>query len=405
MKLKQKLKRLIKIIIHKILIVLGVRKYIQSRNKYKIYKSNKKHTFFGYYDKTPFTSDGKKLLAMTADVISKPLKSPSISQVGYFNIDDPTTFNLVGETSTWCWQLGSRFMWYGADNQTVIYNREIKDHYGSVIQNINNKEIIKEFHFPVYDITGTGDYGLSVNFSRLGRLRPGYGYINFPDNTNGIKYPSNDGVWLCDLKSNTKKLIIDLERIVNFKFDDKNLETEHYINHLSFNPSGSRFLFFHVWNNKGKRYTRAITSDLQGQNLYLLNEGRSVSHYAWRNDEELIMTAVGKHHFGYFLFRDLSECITPISPQSLTIDGHPGFINDEKIITDTYPQGFFNEQQLLLVDFNGILKNIAKIHSSYFNVGESKCDLHPRLDFKRENVAVDFSSKNRRMISVFQVTH
>jgi hypothetical protein len=122
------------------------------------------------------------------------------------------------------------------------------------------------------------------------------------------------------------------------------LETEHYINHLSFNPSGFRFLFFHVWDNKGKRYTRAITSDLQGQNLHLLNEGRSVSHYAWRNDKELIMTAVGKHHFGYFLFRNLSEGITPISPQSLTNDGHPWFINYEKIIKDTYPQGFFNEQ-------------------------------------------------------------
>ena len=82
---------------------------------------------------------------------------------------------------------------------------------------------------------------------------------------------SDDGIWICDLKRNKKELIIDLESVVNFKFDSHTLDTEHYINHLSFNPSGNRFLFFHVYNNNGERRTRAITSDVNGNNLFLLN--------------------------------------------------------------------------------------------------------------------------------------
>jgi hypothetical protein len=403
MSLIQGIKGLVKTIIYKVWYLFGLKKYIQANFEYVIFQSKKKHTFFGYFDKSPFSIDGSKLLAITVDGRNGPLKIPRNAQVGYFNIKDPEIFHSIGESNSWCWQLGCRLMWYNNEKQHIIYNKFINGSYRSIIQSIEDSEILKEFDFPIYDISSSGDFGLTLNFSRLGRLRPGYGYINTPDPSEGVSCPSNDGVWICDLLKNERKLIIDLERIVNFKFDNNNSNTEHYINHLSFNPSGNRFLFFHIWNVDGKRYTRAITSDLLGQNLCLLNEGRTASHYAWKNDEELLMTAYGKKGFGYFLFKDLSNSNKPISPQRLTMDGHPGFVNGDDIITDSYPQGFFNDQTLLLDESNGELMKIASIHSSYFNIGEIKCDLHPRVDLKGESISVDFSYAGKRMMAIFHL--
>ena len=51
-------------------------------------------------------------------------------------------------------------------------------------------------------------------------------------------------------------------------------------------------------------------------------------------------------------------------------DGHPSFLNVERIITDTYPESLFNEPQLLKYNLNGELNLIAQIHSSFFNQGE-----------------------------------
>ena len=84
-------------------------------------------------------------------------------------------------------------------------------------------------------------------------------------------------------------------------------------------------------------------------------------------------------------------------------DGHPSFLNVEQIITDTYPESLFNEQQLLKYNLNGELNLIAQIHSSFFNQGEYKCDLHPRCNADYSKVAVDFCSQDRRKIAVFTI--
>ena len=383
--------------------MLNIRGYIRTNCDYQIFDSNKRHTFFGYYDKTPFSKDSDILLAIVSDKKNESIQDPSVAYVGYFNKSNPTEFMIVGETTTWCWQLGARLMWYGGENNLIIYNKLINNRYGSVVQSINDKKIIKELNFPIYDIDKNSEFGLTLNFSRLGRLRPGYGYINFIDNTVGQAYQSDDGIWICDLKKNKKELIIDLESVVNFKFDSNTLNTEHYINHLSFNPSGKRFLFFHVYNNNGERFTRAITSDVHGNNLFLLNDGRTVSHYAWKNENELLITGQGKNGFGYYLIRDQSNEINQVGKGILEQDGHPSFILNNGIVTDTYPQPIFNEQELLLYDFNNGLNKLAKIHSSFNLKGEYKCDLHPRVNADYSKIAVDYCSKDGRKIAVFSI--
>jgi hypothetical protein len=137
--------------------------------------------------------------------------------------------------------------------------------------------------------------------------------------------------------------------------------------------------------------------------LFQLNEGRTVSHYTWKNDNELLMTGYGKSGFGYYLFRDLSNQIKPVGNEILKSDGHPSYLNGGNIITDTYPERPFNDQQILKYNLNGELSSIAQIHSSFFNQGEYKCDLHPRYSSNLSKIAVDTSGRGKRKICVFSV--
>ncbi len=65
--------------------------------------------FFGYHDKTPFSRDGGKVLAMFASVDqTNPAAECTPIQLGYFQKDSNGSFGneftLFASTSTWCWQ-------------------------------------------------------------------------------------------------------------------------------------------------------------------------------------------------------------------------------------------------------------------------------------------------------------
>src|SRR5690606_39037999 len=115
----------------------------------------------------------------------------------------------------------------------IIYNKVIDGRYGAVIQDIESKEVLKELQIPVYDASNDGQYILTLNFSRLGRLRPGYGYYNFPDETEKDLAPKGDGVWVFDTQSSEVRLVIDLHQLATFDLTGKD-EYQHYVNHLTF---------------------------------------------------------------------------------------------------------------------------------------------------------------------------
>ena len=348
-------------------------------------------SFFGYYDKTPFSQyDNMVLGNITLCGNSAPSKN-DVLKVGYFDIDNSDIFNEIGETNSWCWQQGCRLQWYPQDeNSLVIYNKPICEGYGSVIQNIITKEIIQTHKAPIYDINSTGEFALTLNFSRLGRLRPGYGYVNFTDYTEGVLAPKDDGVWLYDLKNKRNKLIISLDFLCKYNSTDTMEKAEHYINHLLFSPNGDRFLFFHLWTKGTNRYSRLITSDINGQDIHLLTNGGKVSHYTWKNNEEILATihydSIGTR---YYLVNDKSKEVKIKYEEYLSRDGHPSYSCRGSLLTDTYPDGY-SERSLLLIDTQGKIMNLGSYLSPYEYRGECRCDLHPR--WNRAGNCIQFDS-------------
>ena len=66
---------------------------------------------------------------------------------------------------------------------------------------------------PIYSISNDCLYAVSLDFRRLQRLRPGYGYEDLPDTSIDQKAPENQGLWLMDLKTGQSELIISLADI------------------------------------------------------------------------------------------------------------------------------------------------------------------------------------------------
>ena len=104
--------------------------------------------------------------------------------------------------------------------------------------------------------------------------------------------------------------------------------------------------------------------------------------------------ATGYLIWKYFQYRNLYSSKMPINIANALY---------ASIVTDTYPQPFFNEQHLLIYDFKEGLNKIAQIHSSFNIRGEYKCDLHPRYNDDYSRVAVDFCSQDGRKIAVFTI--
>jgi hypothetical protein len=326
-------------------------------------------------------------------------------QLGYFYLHDAKRFVAVGQTPTWCWQMGCRLQWYPEDpDRLILYNTMVNGSYGSVVQDTSTKKIESQFGCPIYVIDQSGRRGLSLNFSRLHRLRPGYGYRNLPDVTEDRKAPEDDGIRRFDLTNGQSEVIVDLKRLATFEPLPSMENAEHYVNHLAFNPSGARFMFFHLWVVNGQRYNRLITSDWAGEDLYILESEGTVSHYTWKSETELLATVhYGKKGTRYNLYSDKSTFKTMIASNLLNRDGHPSYSpNGDRLLTDTYPDKY-GEQYLLLLTSENKLQNLASLYSPPRFRNETRCDLHPRWDREGKLICVDETTKGLRKLGVLRV--
>ena len=233
-------------------------------------------------------------------------------------------------------------------------------------------------------------------------MRRGYGYVNSPDDTQQQLAPNNDGILRINMESGEEKLLVSLEDIASFEPTESipMKGAEHYFNHLLFNDSGSRFLFFHVWLHGRRRFTRLITCNINGKDCHALaNEGH-VSHYNWKNDYEVLCYSThsdeGTH---YYLYNDKTITRTAIGNSFLNQDGHPSYSPTKKyLLTDTYPDKY-NDRHLLIFEFaSKKLHNIGRFFNRFKYVEDLRCDLHPRWSPSGKYIAFDSAHKGTRAI-------
>lgn len=291
--------------------------------------------FFGYYDKSPWDASERYMLCLKAKDTSKDVAPSEPAEILLLNLHTGQ-HKIIAVTRSWNVQQGCMLQWLGPDfSKRVIYNDFRNGKLCSVILEVETgKEKILDM--PVYSVCSDGKTALTLDFSRLHRLRPGYGYCNVKDNTENEKLPPTPCVWRVNLIDGTSEPILSYTDLATFECRDCMQGAEHKANHIMINPSGTRAMLLHRWFHKQTKYTRLVTFNLDGSDLYNLCDGNMVSHCCWKNDNEILGFARKDKTLGYYLMKDQSSDCSMLWPK-LNVDGHPSYGPDGRVVTDTYP--------------------------------------------------------------------
>lgn len=349
-----------------------------------VYQLPDRHVFFGYYD-IPQYQDGKLL------VTTVPLKARTArdsAQLCWVE-EDTGIFHPIAETRAWCWQQGCRLRWHPVLPDTVMYNDVDGDRYVCRVVHLEQGQL--QVHpRALYDVTPDGRYGLSLDYPRLQRLRPGYGYDVLPDRSAGVCVPEDDGVVRVDLQTGETSVLVSFRQLV--ELSPEAAAYENYVNHISVAPDGRRAMFFHLWKKDRRWDGRLYTVRLDGTELTCVSKEILPSHYCWWGPERLMFTSVG---FGgsasyYHLYDLTTGTVERLDGDHLQRDGHPTFLPvGDRFVSDTYPlEGAV--QRLFLSDIHGTGHElICEVYSDPRLFDEQRCDLHPRLSADGRSVTVD----------------
>ena len=353
---------------------------IHSKYEYDYYGIEGYHVFFGYYDLQQ--TEGEKLLVHV-------LRENSISGKDSIEIAyvDPGSHQFYAITTSyaWSWQQGSRLRWSNKNQGCIYFNNFDGKDYCTELWDVGSRKLVRKIGAPLYDICPGEQMGFSVNFSRLQRLRPGYGYTNLPDETANDYAPENDGLYVVDLIEDTKKNFVSIRQLA----DENGVDTDGncYINHVSVCPGGKWFIFFFIWakENDVDRKVWLYLGDYTDMSFKCIEKDATVSHYCWEGTEKLVYTSTDGHYYTYDLRNGIK---TQLSSDYVKEDGHPNWIKEnQKILSDTYRKknGF---QNLFMMDDSGNnYEMIAELFCDPRFYDEYRCDLHPRVS--KNDITVD----------------
>jgi hypothetical protein len=384
--------------------------HIDPRCSFAEYGTEGFDTFFGYHDVTPFGPADRLLLAAQrkAGVPGRAAGTPLA--LGYYDLaEKKTKFTAFATSTAWCWQQGCRLQWYSGDSggPQVFYNRTEGGRHQSCIFDMNSGRTAAAYDHPLYALSADGQYGVSLNFARLQRLRPGYGYDDIDDPTRAESAPPGDGLRLVNLRNANSELLVTLAQIAAYEPEPSMRGAVHYFNHILWSPDSRRFFFLHLWHTpEGKRRSRAFIWDIVAQSYTSLGPSSHNSHHCWLDNERMIVySSEAKTGMHYHLYSVSDGCIAVVGKGTLREDGHPSMspARPTLMVTDTYPDAL-GEQALMLFDMHSVkLQIVARLFSPNRFRGERRCDLHPRWDLAGGRICVDSAHRGERRLCVIGV--
>ena len=370
----------------------------------KVYRGLEKHLtrqdahyFFGYFDKFPWNRRGEHLAHRVAFAGRQP-RYGEIAEVGILRNG---IFDKIGETTAWCWQQGSMLQWFTDD--VVIYNQE-RDHRH--VAGLTDGRVLNR---PVYTLSPDRKFALSLNFSRLDRERPGYGYPGLWDDSIDYAFPDFDGITLMDLEKDTEKLIVPLSRLVN-EFPAPGADTApNWVNHLLFSPDGKRISFLHRWRGFGpwgrgyRSYvTRMFTANRDGSDLWMLPIDFHASHYTWSAPDRLIVFSrlpEGGDQYRIYTVGDDHPKI--LAKDRLPPDGHCSFSPDGRLLlTDSYTDKN-GCRELVIYSPEKDERYSMGYYQSPDILPPTRCDLHPR--WSPDGRKISFDSFHEKYRGIYEI--
>lgn len=404
----------------------GIKKYIKRGYQMVCYAASKKITvegdvkrvspndkseyFFGYYDKSPWDSTGRYMLCMRAENTWSEPDPTGEAEILLIDTKDGDSFRVLAKTNTWNVQQGCMAQWLGPDFSSKILYNDLRDgEYCSVILDVVSKKE-RVLPMPVYTVSADGKTALSLDFSRLHSLRLGYGYAALPEKTKGVALPDETCIWKMDIETGGVTPLLKYTDFAKFQPRPEMQEegSVHKVNHLMLSPNGKRFMVLYRWFVGSRKYTRLITCNVDGTEMYVLSDDDMVSHCYWKNDEEILAFERKKEYGqGYFLMKDKTQEWKYLWPH-ICNDGHPSYCptDNNLVVFDTYPSRSRVQEVKLCrdTDVEGKdLKVIARMFSPFKYDNDTRCDLHPRWSRDGKKVCFDSVFEGHRGLYVVEV--
>lgn len=354
--------------------------------------------FYGYYDKSPWDITDRYMIAVKVKQAYKSVAPKELGKVGVIDTQDNNKYIEIGTTHSWNVQQSCMAQWMGPDFGTrIIYNDCRDGKYCSIIYNFKEKKEEKVLPMAMYDVARDGSFGLSLDFSRLHRMRPGYGYSNLPEKTKEVLCPDTGCIWKVDILTGKVEELFKYTDMAAFEPDESMVGAEHKVNHLMISPNGKRFMVLHRWFQKGRKHTRLVTVNVDKTEMYNLSDDVFVSHCYWKNDEE-ILSFLRKKETGdhYYLMKDKTQDYQMFWSE-LNTDGHCSYSpNGKYIITDTYPNRKRIAGIYLCTEDDNKSRRIARVFSPFKYDNDCRCDLHPRWNRAGDKVCIDSVHDGKR---------
>ncbi|MEX0775093.1 MAG: hypothetical protein WD042_05190 [Phycisphaeraceae bacterium] len=389
------------------------------------------HYFFGYYDKTPWDASGRYVLACRIGFADRqPLAGEELT-LGMIdlattqNATDGGRFIELDRTSAWSWQQGTMFQWLGpAGDRQVIYNRIVAGRPVGIIRDVFTGQT-QTLPMPIYTLTRDGRRAVSLDFGRLHRLRPGYGYASVAERNPDELAPADNGVFVFDLPTQPRigvtglhqadqpRLIASLAQLAQIQPREEMRNVPHWVNHLQIDPTGTWAAFLHRWPCQGNPNFRTrlmcirLDGSSSGGDLRLVCDTPMFSHYDWRDDHTILAYAAdpdGKRAFHLIDIHSgaMQSIGDDVLPQT---DGHCSYSPDRNwILNDTYPD---RERLITLMLYRPADQrrvDLARIYSSAVSNWAYRCDLHPRWNRDGTQICIDANFENTRGVYILDVT-
>lgn len=354
--------------------------------------------FFGYYDKSPWDITDRYVLCLRANDTWSDVSPKEPADILLIDTKQEESCSKrvrkIATTHAWNVQQSCMLQWLGPDySSKIIFNDYRNGKYCAIVFDMKTSQK-KIIDMPVYTVSEDGKFALSLDFSRLYNLRPGYGYYNVPEKTKDIALPDCTAIWKVNLEDNSVVPLLKYTDFANFQPRKEMTEKGaiHKVNHLMLSPNGKRFMVLYRWFNGNRKYTRLITCNVDGSDMYLLSDDDMVSHCFWKDDEHILAFENKRETgTGYYLMKDKSKEYLHCWPQ-FTNDGHPSYSPDRKyVVTDSYPDRARIASINIMSGDESKKENktIARVFSPFKYDNDTRCDLHPRWNHQGNRISFD----------------
>jgi len=356
------------------------------------------HYFFGYYDLPAFSSDGMRHLCHRTTFRDRLPNMGDVCEVGYLDTGS-AAFHAFGTTQAFNFQQGAMLQWYPANgSESVAYNVRGADGYQTCIHNLGTgaRRVLPA---AAANISADGKHGLCINMQRVFDFRPGYGYAGAGDPYFDVPQPLDDGIFLMDMHTGQLALILHYRELAAFFGIPENRKV--VVNHITFNPSGTRFLFLLRTFAEGGSWSTCLgTAKYDGSELYLLSPPSMASHYHWRDDAHLLIWAEISSVPGMYLLRDQSTDVTRLNPDFFTRDIHCVYSPDRRfILGDGYPDHTGHRAIELYDVTRDTGRQVCSVYSMTPATVDVRCDLHNR--WSRDGRRISFDSTHEGFHGVY----